>query len=158
MGNDCGLRDAAAAGDVASVRQLILQGADPDALNHDPEVFSAVRMAVGENHVACLGIMLLAGADANQIDAFDGLTPLLAAAHKGHVDCLRLLLLAGAVPMQTASEDCECYLRGFQRERFGKTALDIAKENGHADCVALLNPFCEKNFGLAWLVQSFLTG
>ena len=69
-------------------------------------------------------IMLLdAGADVNHSD-LDGYTPLIEAAHGGHLEMLRLLLRRGAK------------LDGMS---IGGTAEDMAKAQGHDECVTLLS-------------------
>ena len=77
-------------------------------------------------------IMLLdAGADVNHSD-LDGYTPLIEAAHGGHLEMLRLLLRRGA------KHDASFYVEADGMS-IGGTAEDMAKAQGHDECVALLS-------------------
>ena len=81
-------------------------------------------MAAYSGKHECLKVMLLtAGADKDCATSF-GWTPLIASARNGTEKCIKILLDAGA---DTATKDGK-----------GKTALDHAKEKGHASIVALL--------------------
>lgn len=64
------------------------------------------------------------GADVNNV-AGDGNTPLIAACREGYIDQVKLLLDAGA--------------RTGAANKDGKTALQLAKENGHQELVDYLN-------------------
>ena len=77
-------------------------------------------------------IMLLdAGADVNHSD-LDGYTPLIEAAHGGHLEMLRLLLRRGA------KLDASFYVAADGMS-IGGTAEDMAKAQGHDECVTLLS-------------------
>ena len=77
-------------------------------------------------------IMLLdAGADVNHSD-LDGYTPLIEAAHCGHLEMLRLLLRRGA------KHDASFYVEADGMS-IGGTAEDMAKAQGHDECVTLLS-------------------
>ena len=77
-------------------------------------------------------IMLLdAGADVNHSD-LDGYTPLIEAAHGGHLEMLRLLLRRGA------KHDASFYVEADGMS-IGGTAEDMAKAQGHDECVTLLS-------------------
>ena len=58
----------------------------------------------------------------------DGWTALMRAAYYGQAECARLLLEAGA----------DATLRATGGEWEGKTALEVAEEEGEAEIVALL--------------------
>jgi ankyrin repeat protein len=69
-------------------------------------------------------LLLQRGADANVQGTLEGFTPLMTAAAEGLVEVVRLLLAAGA------DRDLE--------DKDGDTALSFARQNGHAEVVALL--------------------
>jgi ankyrin repeat protein len=62
------------------------------------------------------------GGDVNKCHS-DCRAPIFTAAANGHVDCLKLLLGAGADPHSSWK---------------GTSALDIARQNQHAECSCLL--------------------
>ena len=78
--------------------------------------------AVTAGHYEAVQLLLEKGADINKVDN-DGATPLISAAMSGHKDVVELLLAAGA---DKSVED-----------NWG-TALDAARESGHAEVAALL--------------------
>lgn len=152
---DSRLPDAAMHRDMATVRELIREAADPNAvgLYETPALLWVVRI---EDHETAK-LLLEAGADPNQADAY-GLAPLhLAAANADH-DMIRLLLAFGAEPnlpdgagepalflaaRTGAIEAVEALLAGGaavdRREPVHEqTALHVAAREGHADTSRLL--------------------
>ncbi len=57
--------------------------------------FTALTVAVSENHHECVRSLIQAGAN-KEIKTLDGLTPLMIAASRGHPKCLHVLLQVGA--------------------------------------------------------------
>jgi ankyrin repeat protein len=87
------LRRAAANGFSAFVQQLLLAGADPNAVDRDGE--SALVAAVRNGDLSVIAMLLEKGADPNATDSL-GRTALAHAAEKGSVEAVRLLLQFGA--------------------------------------------------------------
>jgi ankyrin repeat protein len=79
--------------------------------------------AAGEGHTAIVLMLLAKGVDPNAVYEND-LTALMWAAGNGRPDTVKALLAAGAKP-------------GLRDNR-GKTALDMAREGGHAEAADLL--------------------
>jgi len=90
------LADAARAGDVATIRSLIAQGADPNEAagqNH----WSPLLHAIHKGQIHSIEALLDGGADINRLSG-DGITPLMMAAGYGYTDIVQLLLRHGANP------------------------------------------------------------
>ena len=87
---------------------------------------SSLYIACQEGHLECAQLLLEAKAEVDVVvDSKDGCTPLIVAAVQGHPPVVRLLLAAKA----------------STTVRFkGQTVLDVARGNGHAACVELLDP------------------
>ena len=117
--NDTGaLTSALLAKSEALVLHLLERGADPNPREGDntpPLVFAVWRMKP-----MVVEKFLEMGADVDVEQGF----PLQAAAGSGRIDIVKLLLEAGADPSIRTSE--------------GKTAADIARDEGHQECAALL--------------------
>lgn len=79
-------------------------------------------MMMGSSSVAQL--LLRHGADPNRADGRTGNTPLHDAARGGFVDTVRLLVQFGGDPQARDHTDCR--------------AVDLAREQGHAEVVAFL--------------------
>jgi ankyrin repeat protein len=90
------LADAARAGDVATVRSLLAQGADPNAVAGQNN-WTPLLHAIHTHQVASVEALLSGGADVNRI-AGDGVTPLMMAAGYGYGDIVLVLLKHGANP------------------------------------------------------------
>lgn len=86
------LRRAASAGDTASVRQLIAEGADVNA--QDSYGYTALISAAWKGHLDTVRLLLDAGADPN-LETSYGATALSSAA-RHHPEIVRMLLDAGA--------------------------------------------------------------
>lgn len=120
---------AARGGHMEVLRLLILKGADVDALTRDGN--TALHLAVEEQRRDCVRLLLASGAKPNIRDAFDGDTPLHTASALGDEHMVKVLLQKGA------NKDV--------RNRAGRTAYDVAAENGHArlfDALRLGDSLC----------------
>jgi ankyrin repeat protein len=115
------LMAAAYGGHNDMVKRLLANGANPapaDRLGKTAMVYAA-----GEGRTDVVLTLLAAGVNPNAISAND-LTALMWAAGAGKDDTVKALLAAGANPSL--------------RDNRGKTATDIAREQGHAATAALL--------------------
>jgi len=109
-------------GNVESVKDLLAEGADPNAAD---EFGNAVLMyAVSEGFHDIAKVLLENGADANQKKPVTGMTALMIAVNEGFDDVAELLLDANA--------DVNA------KNRAQGTALMFAAAGGHADIVKLL--------------------
>jgi uncharacterized protein len=116
------LHDAAKAGDVGSVRQLLDQGAElakPDAAGEPPLLVAALA-----GHPDVVALLLERGADI-EIRNKGGLTALHAAAYGGNLEVVELLVSKGAAVNDS-------------RNFYHMSPLHAAAEEGHADVVAFL--------------------
>jgi ankyrin repeat protein len=112
---------AAKTGNVAQVRALIAEGADPNAA--EPDGTTPLHWAAHLQDVEATRLLLGAGAVANTSNRY-GVRPLSLAAVGGHPDVVRALLDAGANPNSSLPE--------------GETALMTAARSGSLDAVELL--------------------
>jgi ankyrin repeat protein len=85
---------------------LLAAGADANATAVDgtTPLYVACQEGGDEAHVACVRLLLGAGACLTGSEGADSCTPLHAAAETGSADCLRLLLEAGA-PVDAVNDD-----------------------------------------------------
>lgn len=113
---------AAFNGHTSVVEYLLEAGATIDA--KDSNGRSALMYAASGPFAETVGLLLEWGADVNAQGTLEGFTPLMTAAAEGNVDVVHLLLAAGA---DANVEDKD-----------GDTALSFARQNGHAEVVALL--------------------
>ena len=90
------LADAARAGDLATIRTLIQQGADPNEAAGQNN-WSPLLHAIHKGQIQSVNALLDGGADINGISG-DGITPLMMAAGYGYTDIVELLLRRGANP------------------------------------------------------------
>ncbi|KAL0426643.1 UNVERIFIED_CONTAM: hypothetical protein Slati_2839100 [Sesamum latifolium] len=102
-------------GHVEVLRHLLLKGANVNARTKDGK--TALHMAVEERRRDCARLLLANGARADIQNASDGETPLHVASFLGDEQMVKLLLHKGA------NKDV--------RNKSGKTAYDLAAENGH---------------------------
>ena len=105
------LSDAAREGNVAQMRTLLGQGADPDEFSGS-NGWTPLMHAIHKNQIASVTVLLDAHANPN-LPTLSGQTPLMMAAGYGQVATVRLLLKRGADPRITvhASFDEAVYLR-----------------------------------------------
>ncbi|KAH6756702.1 hypothetical protein C2S53_001104 [Perilla frutescens var. hirtella] len=106
---------AAGNGHVEVLRHLLLKGANVNALTKDGS--TALHLAVEERRRDCVRLLLANAARADVRNARDGDTPLHVASSLGDEQMVKVLLHKGA------NKDV--------RNRAGKTAYDLAAENGH---------------------------
>jgi len=90
------LANAARDGDVATVRTLIRNGADPNAIAGQNN-WTPLMHAIHKGQIQSVEALLDGGADVNRI-AGDGFTALMMAAGYGYTDIVQLLLQRGANP------------------------------------------------------------
>jgi hypothetical protein len=120
------LQAAAAAGEAEVFQFLLEAGAKFAAL--DSTQWPIMVLAAYGGSAAITQLLVSHGIDVNQTGS-DGITPLLAAAMGGHADVTRGLLAAGADPHRRG---------GVMFGRGGKTALEIAVDNGMKELVHIL--------------------
>ena len=116
------LHDAAKNGDVATVKQLLDQGADIAQPDDAGEPVLLIASLAGKPDVVAL---LLERGSNIEIRNKGGLTALHAAAYGGNLDTVKLLVEKGA-----AVND--------EKNFYHMTPLHAAAEEGHADVVAFL--------------------
>jgi hypothetical protein len=113
--------EAASAGSVDRLKELIAEGAQ-GIDDRDEEGRTALHFASGYGEVACMTILLDAGADINGKDE-NGNTALHYSAGYGAVEATKLLLEKGADVKILNNDE--------------KTAAQVAQMNEEEDCVAL---------------------
>jgi len=115
------LMAAAFAGNVQIMQTLLDAGAEIDTTD---QVFkTAMIYAAAQGHAQAVRLLLDRGVAVNRL-YYHNLTALMWAAGYGQADCVRLLLERGAD-------------RALKDDR-GKTAADIAREQGYSEVAALL--------------------
>jgi len=122
--------------DVEKVERLLIKGVDANCINDDG--YTPVHIAVSQNNVTLLKLLLDYGANADTREFGWGLTPLLLAARDGAEDSLKLLL--------------KLYEPDTFIDRYGFTALSRAAHTGqYESCKMLLekgaNPLHRDNVG-----------
>ncbi|KAM6170096.1 cyclin-dependent kinase 4 inhibitor B [Rhynchocyon petersi] len=113
-GGDADLANAAARGQVETVRRLLEAGADPNQVNRFGRRPIQVMM-MGSTPVAEL--LLLYGADPNLADPITLTRPVHDAAREGFLDTVMVLHRHGA--------------RVDVRDAWGRLPVDLAEERGH---------------------------
>jgi ankyrin repeat protein len=116
------LMAAAYGGHNDTVKRLLARGADPAALDRLGK--NAMTYAAGEGRTEVVATLLAAGVNPNAVYAND-LTALMWAAGFGKTETVQALLAAGANPAL--------------KDNRGKTAADMAREQGFAATVAVLD-------------------
>ncbi|KAF6174777.1 hypothetical protein GIB67_031301 [Kingdonia uniflora] len=120
---------AARGGHVEVMRLLLLKGANVDALTEDGQ--TALHLAVKERRRDCARLLLAGGARVDVPSTGEGDTPLYLASGLGDEHMVKLLLQKGA------NKDT--------RNKHGKTAYDVAAENGNSrlfDALKLGDSLC----------------
>lgn len=115
------LHEAAEAGDVDRITELIEGGADPNALDDDGH--TPLHLAA-QGELGCVKALLQHGADVNKQSEENGLTPLFEAIKYGDYECVSALLDGGA---DKAIEDHD-----------GQDALGLARASGDDEILGLL--------------------
>ena len=113
---------AAARGDIASARQALATGADPDY--RDEKGRRPIDYAASGAHRDVVNLLAEKGSDVNARDGHFRYTPLMLAATNGHAGTVRLLVEKGA--------------RIDDQNESGETALMLAAEDNHAKVVQAL--------------------
>lgn len=119
---DSPVADAAERGDLEAVRELLRQGADPNAAQNDG--MTALHWAAAENEAEIARTLLYAGATVRATTRLGGYTPLHLAGRAGHAEVAAILLEAGADPDAVTST--------------GVTAMHFAADADAAQVVAAL--------------------
>ncbi|OQR80631.1 serine/threonine-protein phosphatase 6 regulatory ankyrin repeat subunit C-like [Achlya hypogyna] len=133
-----GLVEAVARGNESRIRELIAQGASPNAINKDGEAPLHVavsteaptsgglfgRFSARKESIDIVKLLLHAGAAANRRQKY-GNTALHNAASRGHETVVRQLVVAGASVKH--------------RNKLGETPRDMAIMNGHTAIAAILD-------------------
>ena len=109
---------AAYFGHEITVKALLARGADANAVAENAMRVQPLHSAVSSGQHAIAGHLIAAGADVNARQQ-GGFTPLLGAAFGGDLALIELLLASGADPEARSDE--------------GKSAADLAREQGHAE-------------------------
>ena len=117
------LQDACSANQLEALKVLLDAGADPNERGTDGT--GILPWAVGYGYTEVVRELVKAGTRIDDpLDRF-GQTPLMQAARTGKTEIVRTLLELGA--------------KIGAKDREGKTALDYAKEKGHAEIAEILN-------------------
>jgi ankyrin repeat protein len=119
--NGCSPIYAAAGNSHADCLALLLE-AEGDLHSSDKRGESPVLVASRRGYHVCMKLLLDAKADMNTHD-IDGCSPVCVAAHRNRINCLSILLEARADPRVSWKN---------------ASALEIARREGHAECVRLL--------------------
>jgi uncharacterized protein len=114
---------AAYFGQLEATRLLLGRGADPNAVSLNESRVTPLHSAVAAKHRDTAGLLLALGASPNSVQR-GGWTPLHAAARDGEETIVDMLLLRGADTTRKSDD--------------GKTAGDLADENGHASLARVL--------------------
>lgn len=109
-------------GHTDAVRLLLKNGSKVDQL--DASGRTALMYASTGANAGTVKALLAANADVHLADKVEQFTPLMFAAAEGQTEVVRLLLDAGADP---STKDVD-----------GESALDFARDKGHADVITLL--------------------
>ncbi len=119
--------------DFVRVRELLAEGADPDA--PDEEGRTPLFSAVLGNSVGVLALLLEAGADPNLRDR-DGWTPLHFAAQERLPEIARILLARGADPNIQDTDGATPLWRAVQSAGDRLEACQILRQSGAKDDIA----------------------
>jgi len=150
-GNENALLDAIAANDAKKVKLLLQEGANPNLLTYSGP--NPIPLAALENNIEIIKLLIAAGACVNTLQ---GSYALIHAAKNGNLELAQVLLDNGANinlrsrVLISAVQNGQLKMVNFLleygvytqfRNSEGKTALDLAKEAGYQEIVALLNQY-----------------
>ena len=120
--NEAPIADAAQNNDISAVRELLRQGADPNAAQTDG--LTALHWSALNNDIEIVDILLFAGANPSSTSRLGGYTPLHMASRAGHSDIAGKLLEAGADPNRLTST--------------GVTSMHFAAESNSSELIQVL--------------------
>ena len=145
---------AAERGDIAEVRERLVAAADPNERNNHG--WTPLMIAVAQQHMATVELLLESGSDPNQGNLF-GRNSLMYAARYGNEPLVRVLLDHGANPNLNESSDPSAlsaaaaggHVRVVQvllkagadptmRDENGRTPVEYAEEGGHGEVAGLI--------------------
>jgi pectate lyase len=119
------IQEAAAVGDIDSVRSILEKGGEIDAVEN-PIYRTALHRSAKGGHKEVVQLLLTKGANIEATDSWPGATPLYYGVEQGHREIAELLIAHGA--------DIDATIK----YPAGDTPLHIAVRNGHMDIVDLL--------------------
>ncbi|MCC6003743.1 MAG: ankyrin repeat domain-containing protein [Thermofilum sp.] len=120
-----GFFKAVSDGDIAKIEELLRKGVSVNARNALGQ--TPLHRAASSGRADIAEMLIKRGADVNAREGWLAQTPLHWAAINGHADVVKLLLENGADPSI--------------KDKNGKTALDVAREGGHADVAEIIETF-----------------
>ena len=126
--DDKALLDATKRGDVAAVRSLLKEGANPNAAPGDG--LTALHLAAGEGNLDIAKLLLGAGARVTATTRIGSFTPLHLAAEGAHASVVQALIAAGADPAAVATPSGATPLHLAARALNGEAAVRVLLEHG----------------------------
>ncbi|XP_064599919.1 serine/threonine-protein phosphatase 6 regulatory ankyrin repeat subunit B-like [Liolophura sinensis] len=134
------LAEASQNGNCSLLKQLLAEGASPDAAEFNRSLFYAsknyitpLQFAASAGHTECVDMLIKHGADINARDRFD-VTAVHMAAEHGRLKCLQMLLDSGAevhVPTKYSKHGSYTAVPHVG----GTTPLHLAALHNHTKCV-----------------------
>jgi len=136
------IHDLCKRGNSEDLEKLIKSGANVNARNEQGE--TPLYIAVSDNSVTKIELLLSNGANVNLQNTGDGKTPLHRAVYSNYIDCAMLLLAKDADPTIKAKN--------------GKSALDNAKDCKRVELLALFKKHpsyaeLKRHMSLHWAIQ-----
>ena len=161
VADECPLCIPASKGDIAEVKRLLDSGANPNTVKNNN--WPALMYAASNGNAEIVKMLLSAGANPNAENYF-GWISLVNAAFYGHAEVAKMLLAAGANPNVATNDERKAgktVLMFAAEEGYdevvkillsaganpnatandGDTALDVAKEYGYSETIAVLQNF-----------------